>query len=37
MVIECVSAAGESVPTSFVLSDGPKPDLRKLSDGSYGG
>ena len=28
MVIECVSAAGESVPTSFVLSDGPKPSYK---------
>lgn len=37
-VIECVSAAGESAPTAFVLSDGPLPDLRKLVlDKSFGG
>ncbi|KIL58603.1 hypothetical protein M378DRAFT_86304 [Amanita muscaria Koide BX008] len=37
-VIECVSAAGDSAPTAFVLSDGPLPDLRKLvSDESFGG
>ena len=37
-VVECVSAAGESAPTAFVLSDGPLPDLRKLvSDKSFGG
>ena len=29
-VIECVSAAGDTVPTSFVLSDGPMPDLRNM-------
>ena len=27
-VMECVSAAGDVVPPSFVLSDGPEPDLR---------
>ncbi|KIL54744.1 hypothetical protein M378DRAFT_91977 [Amanita muscaria Koide BX008] len=37
-VLECVSAAGESAPTAFVLSDGPLPDLRKLVlDTSFGG
>ena len=37
-VLECVSAAGESAPTAFVLSDGPLPDIRKLvSDNSFGG
>ena len=37
-VIECVSAAGESAPMVFVLSDGPLPDLWELvSDKSFGG
>ena len=37
-VLECVSAAGESAPMAFVLSDGPLPDIRKLvSDNSFGG
>jgi hypothetical protein len=31
-VTECISAAGDSLPPSFVLSEGPKPDLRKLDD-----
>ena len=35
-VIECVSAAGNAVPPTFVLSDGPLPDLRDLPDDSVG-
>ena len=35
-VIECVSAAGDAVPPTFVLSDGPLPDLRDIPDGSIG-
>jgi Tc5 transposase DNA-binding domain len=33
-VIECISAAGDSVPPSFVLSDGRLPDVRDLPDNS---
>lgn len=29
-VIECISAAGEACPPSFVLSEGPMPDVRDL-------
>jgi hypothetical protein len=35
-VIECISAAGEACPPSFILSDGPMPDVRDLPDGSVG-
>ena len=33
-VIECVSAAGTSIPPAFVLSDGPTPNLSKLPNDS---
>ena len=33
-VTEAVSAAGCAVPASFILSEGPLPDLRKLNEGS---
>ena len=36
MVIECISAAGEACPPSFILSDGPMSDVRDLPDGSVG-
>ena len=35
-VIECISAAGEACPLSFILSDGPMPDVCDLPDGSVG-
>jgi len=35
-VIECVSAAGDSLPPSVILKDGPIPDLRAISPESYG-
>jgi hypothetical protein len=35
-VIECISAAGDAVPPTFVLSDGPLPNVRDLPDGSVG-
>ena len=33
-VIECVSAAGVVMPPTFILKDGPKPDIRDLPEGS---
>jgi hypothetical protein len=33
-IVECVNAAGQSMPPSFVLSDGPMPNLTKLPAGS---
>lgn len=35
-VIECVSAAGDSLPPSVILKDGPMPDLRGISQNCYG-
>ena len=35
-VIECVSAAGDSVPPTVILKDGPMPDLRAIPQESYG-
>jgi hypothetical protein len=35
-VIECISAAGEDCPPSFILSNGPMPDVRDLPNGSVG-
>ncbi|KAF8980264.1 hypothetical protein BDQ17DRAFT_1337831 [Cyathus striatus] len=35
-IVKCVSAAGTSVPPSFMLSDGPLPNLSELPDGSIG-
>jgi len=31
-VLECVSAAGVSIPTSFVLKNGPMPDIRGVDN-----
>ena len=31
-VIECVSAVGHKAPTSFILKDGPAPDIRGVDD-----
>jgi hypothetical protein len=31
-VIECVSAAGYKAPTSFILKEGPAPDIRGVED-----
>ena len=35
-VLECISAAGGEIPPSFVLTDGPVPDLGSLDDNSWG-
>ena len=35
-VIECVSAAGDSIPPTVILKDGSMPDLRAISEDSYG-
>jgi hypothetical protein len=35
-VIECVSAAGDSLPPSVILKDGPMPDLWAILQESYG-
>lgn len=35
-VIECVSAAGDSIPPSVILKDGPIPDLRAIPPEQYG-
>ncbi|THH28929.1 hypothetical protein EUX98_g5259 [Antrodiella citrinella] len=36
-VIECISAAGEVAPTTFILTDGPYPDIRGVDNvGSVG-
>lgn len=35
-VIECVSAAGDSLPPSIILKNGPMPDLRAISQDTYG-
>lgn len=35
-VIECISAAGEACPPSFILSDGPMPDVCDLPSKSVG-
>jgi hypothetical protein len=32
MALECVSAAGDVIPTSFVLTKGPHPDIRKTKN-----
>ena len=36
-VIECVFAAGDSIPPSFILSGGPMLDLRRMPVGSISG
>lgn len=33
-IIECISAAGVMMPPTFVLKDGPKPDIRDIPDGA---
>ena len=35
-VIECVSAAGDSLPPSVILKDGSMPDLQAIPQESYG-
>lgn len=35
-VVECISAGGQSIPLSFVLSEGPLPNLKKAKKGSIG-
>lgn len=35
-IVECINAAGDSLPPSFVLADGPTPDLTACPDGSIG-
>jgi hypothetical protein len=35
-IIECISAGGEAMPPSFVLSNGPAPDTREFADNEIG-
>ena len=35
-ILECISAAGDSVPPSFCLQNGSVPDLRELDDECWG-
>ncbi|KAJ2919050.1 hypothetical protein MD484_g1314, partial [Candolleomyces efflorescens] len=35
-IIECISASGEAMPPSFVLSDGPAPDTREFAPNEIG-
>ena len=35
-VIECVSAAGDSILPTVILKDGSMPDLQAISEDSYG-